>query len=563
VCISGVAICIGTLRNHAILSSTLKGSISIFRQLLHSVLQAKLWWLDTVPVGNLLSRFSADCIVVDLQIGNSLRQVLFFAVSIAVSIASGAIEAPKLLLLATALLFPCFWCGRYYLIAARQLKRLESNALGPIFDHMNASATGISTIRAFGMANSYVQSYLTKVDLYSRSYWHLWLLNRWMGFWMNIVGALFSTATAIFMLNTPRIDAAAVGLAISFTMQLGDYLINFMQAYAALEMDMNSVHRLREYTDIPIENAEGLNPPASWPTKCRLQVSNLIARYSPELPPVLHGISFEAEPNERIGVVGRTGAGKSSLALTLMRFLEIEGAIFLDGVDVSRVSLGRLRKAIRLIPQSPVLFSGTIRSNLDPLDEYDDSDLISALDRVRWPNEQTSYISESTVVGFDHSKADDDSNLPSSSTSYNNFDSSPASLLLPATLERTVSEGGLNLSQGERQLLCLARALLNRPKLLILDESTSAVDTNTDEGIQQSIRSELRHSTTLVVIAHRLRTIVDFDRILVLDQGSSAEFGTPSELMKLEGGIFRSLVEEDAERAILENIIRVNDNSSV
>jgi ABC-type multidrug transport system fused ATPase/permease subunit len=222
-----------------------------------------------------------------------------------------------------------------------------------------------------------------------------------------------------------------------------------------------------------------------------------------------------------------------------------------------------LRKAIRLIPQSPVLFSGTIRSNLDPLDEYDDSDLISALDRVRWPNEQASYISESTVVGSDHSKADDDSNLPSSSSSYNNVDSSPDSLLLPATLERPVSEGGLNLSQGERQLLCLARALLNRPKLLILDESTSAVDTTTDEGIQQSIRSELRHSTTLVVIAHRLRTIVDFDRILVLDQGSSAEFGTPSELMKLEGGIFRSLVEEDAERAILENIIRVNDNSSV
>jgi ABC-type multidrug transport system fused ATPase/permease subunit len=496
--------------------------------------------------------------VVDLQIGNSLKQLLFFAFSIIVAIASGAIEAPILLLFAAVLLLSCFWCARHYVTAARQLKRLESSALGPIFDHMSSSAAGISTIRAFGRIDAYVESFLSKVDLYSRSFWHLWLLNRWMGFWMNILGAVFSTVTAVSMLSIPHVDSAAVGLAISFTMQLGDYLINLVQAYAALEMDMNSVHRLLEYTNMDLEDDKGTQPPATWPTECQLQVSNLVARYSPELPPVLRGITFDANPNERIGVVGRTGAGKSSLSLALMRFLVVEGDIRIDGVDISSVSLRRLRKVISLIPQSPVLFSGTLRSNLDPLEEYDDADLIAALNSVSWSRRPMSYVAESTVVGSDQFKADEESNPCSSSSTYSNGASPLSNSLLSAELLRPISEGGLNLSQGERQLLCLARALLHRPKLLILDESTSSVDKASDEGIQQTIRSELRHSTTLIVIAHRLRTIVDFDRILVLDQGHSAEFGTPSQLMKIDGGLFRLLVEQDAERNVLEEIIRLS-----
>lgn len=558
--ISGTMIVLGTLRIYITLSSSLRGSAAIFRRLLHNVLRVRLRWLDTVPIGNLLSRFSADSMVVDLQIGNSLKQLLFFAVSILTAIAAGAIEAPRHIIFGTILIAVCFWCACDYVTAARQLKRLESSALGPMLDHLSSSAAGISTIRAFSRQVSYVEGFLAKVDLYSRSFWHLWLLNRWMAFWMSIVGAVFSTITAVSMLSIPHIDAAAAGLAISFTMQLGDYLFNAVQAYAAFEMDMNSVHRLLEYTDIETEDDKGTEPPAAWPTRCRLQVSNLVARYSPELPPVLRDISFEADANQRIGVVGRTGAGKSSLSLALMRFLEVEGDVRIDGVDVSRVPLHRLRKAINLIPQSPVLFSGTVRSNLDPLGQYDDTDVLSALESVHWMRSgpsDVSHVAGSGKIGSE-GLAETDPSSASSTVLSDGKPNLPTKALPSDILQHPVSESGSNLSLGERQLLCLARAILNKPKILILDESTSSVDKLTDERIQQSIRSEFRQSSTLLVIAHRLSTIVDFDRILVLDQGQAAEFGTPSQLMKIEGGLFRSLVEQDARSSMLEEVIRLN-----
>lgn len=456
---------------------------------------------------------------------------------------------PGLITLAAVLLGFCFWCAGYYVVAARQLKRLESSALEPIFDYMSSSATGISTIRAFGKVDSYLEGFLTRMDQYSRSFWHLWLLNRWMSFWMNIVGAIFSTVTAVALLSIPHVDAAAGGLAISFTMRLGDDLINMVQAYTALEMDFNSAYRLLEYTDLELEDGDGTEPPAGWPTQCRLQVSDLVARYSPELPPVLRGLNMQVDGHQRIGVIGRTGAGKSSLSLALMRFLDISGDVRIDGIDVSHVPVRRLRQTVNLIPQSPMLFSGTVRSNLDPFDQFDDADIIAALESVHW-HRCGSDISERTFKA-------DVGTVPSSASStilLSDDESSPIKTT-STILHRSVAESGANLSPGERQLLCLARAILTRPKFLILDESTSSIDKMTDALIQQSIRTEFRHSSTLIVIAHRLRTIVDFDRILVLDKGRAAEFGRPAELVKREGGIFREMVEGDVERNVLEGII--------
>lgn len=519
------------------------------------MLRARLRWLDLTPAGSLISRFSADCAVVDQQLGNSLKQFLFLVVNIAAVIASGAIEVPSLMAFAGVLLGFCFWCAGYYVVAARQLKRLESSALEPIFDYMSSSATGISTIRAFGRVDSYLDGFLTRVDQYSRSFWHLWLLNRWMGFWMNIVGAVFSTVTAVALLSMPHVDAAAAGLAISFTMRLGDDLINMVQAYTALEMDFNSAYRLLEYTNLELEDGSGTEPPAAWPTQYRLQVSDLVARYSPELPPVLRGLNMQVDGHQRIGVVGRTGAGKSSLSLALMRFLQVEGDVRIDGVDVSRVPLRRLRQTVSLIPQSPILFSGTVRSNLDPFDQFDDADIIAALESVHW-HWCGSDASERTF------KADVETAASSASSTIllSDDEVSPIKTTPSSILHRTISESGSNLSPGERQLLCLARAILTRPKFLILDESTSSVDKMADAVIQQSIRTEFRHSSTLIVIAHRLRTIVDFDRILVLDQGRAAEFGRPADLLQREGGIFRGMVEGDVERNMLEGIILSNES---
>lgn len=249
---------------------------------------------------------------------------------------------------------------------------------------------------------------------------------------------------------------------------------------------MNAAERIIEYSNLPTESLEGADPPAAWPSEGRLEVNDLVVSYAPDLPPVLKGLTFRVERNERIGVVGRTGAGKSSLTLALFRFLEAQqGSIHIDGLDISKIKLHSLRSRLAIIPQDPVLFSGTVRSNLDAFDEHTDSELRDALERVHLVT-PSAFTTRPPTPG----------SLTPTSTSANQNINPFTSLLSPIT------EGGLNLSQGQRQLLCLARAIVSRPKIMVLDEATSAVDMSTDTLIQRSIREEFGDST-LIVIAHR------------------------------------------------------------
>ena len=314
---------------------------------------------------------------------------------------------------------------------------------------------------------------------------------------------------------------------------------------------MNATERIIEYSNIGIETESGQSAPAAWPTEGRLEVSDLVVGYAADLPPVLKGVSFTVERNQRVGVVGRTGAGKSSLTLALFRFLEPrEGKILIDGVDVSKITLFDLRSRLAIIPQDPVLFSGTVRSNLDPFDQHEDHELRDALARVQLIPSAAVHATPSSASPPDTptTTANHPGTPPPPRTNKNIFTS----------LSSRISEGGLNLSQGQRQLLCLARAIVSRPKIMVLDEATSAVDMETDALIQRSIREEFQDST-LVVIAHRLSTIADFDRILVLGEGRVVEFGAPRDLMEREGGDegagFRGMVRESGERGVLEGII--------
>jgi len=255
----------------------------------------------------------------------------------------------------------------------------------------------------------------------------------------------------------------------------------------------------------------------------------------------LKGLTFRVDRNERVGVVGRTGAGKSSLTLALFRFLEARsGTIYIDGLDISKINLHDLRSRLAIIPQDPVLFSGTIRSNLDPFEHHTDAELRDCLERVHLLTDSADASGAVTPRG----EANETSPTPTlnikNTNIFNNLDSA-------------ISEGGLNLSQGQRQLLCLARAIVSRPRVMVLDEATSAVDMHTDSLIQRSIREEFTDST-LIVIAHRLSTIADFDRILVLSDGHVAEFGTPKELWE-QGGIFRGMCEESGEKKKLQDIV--------
>lgn len=446
--------------------------------------------------------------------------------------------------MAAVLLLICVWIAAIYLHGAREVKRLESNAKSPIFEQFGSALTGVGTIRAFSKTDTYIERMFAKLDDYSTTYWHLWAFNRWMGLRMALVGSLFSTIVAAIILLIPTVDASLAGFALSFALNYGQTVIWIIRHYANLELQMNAVERITEYSDLKTESQDGADPPAAWPSEGRLEVNDLVVSYAPDLPPVLKGVTFRVERSERIGVVGRTGAGKSSLTLALFRFLEAaEGSIHIDGLDISKIKLHSLRSRLAIIPQDPVLFSGTVRSNLDAFDEHSDSELRDALIRVHLVTE-----SELSTPHNEPSGSNEESETTAAAQSENQNINPFKSLNSP------VSEGGLNLSQGQRQLLCLARAIVSRPKIVVLDEATSAVDMATDSLIQRSIREEFGDST-LLVIAHRLSTISDFDKILVMDDGKVAEFGTPKELMQLKNGIFRGMVGESGEKEKLEKLI--------
>jgi ABC-type multidrug transport system fused ATPase/permease subunit len=460
--------------------------------------------------------------------------------------------SPYVIILSTTLLILCVHIARLYISGAREVKRLESNAKSPVFEQFGSALTGVGTIRAFDKCDVYIARMFSKIDDHSTSFWHLWVFNRWMGWRMSLVGGFFATFVAVMILLVTDIDASLAGFALSFALEYGSVVIWTIRHYTNLELDMNAAERIIEYSNLPTESLDGADPPAHWPSEGRLEVSNLVVSYAPDLPPVLKGLTFSVERNERIGVVGRTGAGKSSLTLALFRFLEAQqGSIHIDGLDISKIKLHALRSRLAIIPQDPVLFSGTVRSNLDAFDEHEDIELRDALLRVHLISE-----AESAAISASASASGTGTTTPVLTTPstpnaeiYKNLNKNPfTSLLSP------ISDGGLNLSQGQRQLLCLARAIVSRPKVMVLDEATSAVDMATDALIQRSIREEFGDST-LIVIAHRLSTIADFDKILVLGEGKVVEFGRPEELYAMPNGVFRDMIKESGEREKLEAII--------
>ncbi|KGO69898.1 ABC transporter, integral membrane type 1 [Penicillium expansum] len=550
VVLSVIACIMGTIRYYCILSASVRASRNLFNALIYTILRAPLRWLDTVPLGRILNRFTADFHAIDSRIGYDIGFFVGKILEVMAIMVAGMLVNWTVILLGLVLLIICLQLAISYLAGARQIKRLESTAKSPIFEQFGSSLAGLITIRAFSKPDTYVEIMYGKINRHAQAWWTLWLFNRWLSFRMSIVGAIFSTVTAGLVVYLPGISASLAGFALSFALQYNSAITMALRQYANIELNMNATERVIEYSNIEMENQGGADAPAAWPTEGHLEVHDLVVGYAPDLPPVLNGLNFSVEKNQRVGVVGRTGAGKSSLTLALFRFLEARsGQIFIDGIDISTIKLHDLRSRLAIIPQDPVLFSGTVRSNLDPFDEYSDTELYDALARVHLISEADDdelTLTSRTATPRQPSETGATTPPPAQKTNSNIFTS----------LSATISEGGLNLSQGQRQLLCLARAIVARPKIMVLDEATSAVDMETDALIQTSIRAEFgRNATTLLVIAHRLSTIADFDRILVMDAGKAAEFGTPKDLMGIEGGVFKNLVENSGEKEVLEKMI--------
>ena len=540
-----VLVCVvGSGRSYFALSGSVKASRSLFRRLLHRVLRAPLQWIDTVPVGRVLNRFSSDFNLVDSLLGDDVRAMLSHGMDILMAVASSLVVNPLLVFGMLILGVITVKYARRYLIASLEVRRLDSVARSPIYDHVGSCMAGIWTIRAFGKTPIYREQFREKLDRKARTQWHSWLLNQWLSFRMDMIGVLFTAASTTCVVAL-GVDAALAGFAISFTMRLTQTISMGVRRYASLEMDLNSVERILEYSHLDTEHDVGYAAPAHWPQDGALEVRNLTVRYAADMDPVLHGVSFQVARGQRVGIIGRTGAGKSSLALALLRILEAsEGNIFVDGVDISTVRLADLRSRLAIIPQHPTIFGGTLRFNLDPLCEYADAELLSALALVHWDTSARGRGEEQLEKGKEPPQAADD--LASHIRQEGGA----------SVLDSPVSDGGSNLSHGQRQLLCLARTFVRKPRVLIMDEATSAVDKNTDAFIQHILESESsRNAMTLLVIAHRLSTVANFDRILVLGEGRVLEFGRPVELMHRDNGVFRGMVEKDAGRETLTRAI--------
>lgn len=398
------------------------------------------------------------------------------------------------------------------------MQRGNAGPESDILEHLTSTAAGLSTIRAFGAVDQSIEQMHQYLDRLSSFRRHFWIFNRWVALQMSFIGILFSTGTGIILLSSRSIiDTSLVGFSLTFSGGFSQAIFKAVNSFGVLESWMDAVGAVIGYTELEIEEQGGNEAPEDWPSKGQVEVKGLEVTYSPDLPLVLKDVSFTVEGGQRIGIVGRTGAGKSSLTLSLLRLLEPRnGSIHIDGIDISTIKLKSLRSRIAFIPQDPVLFSGTVLSNLDYFKRTPETKLRDALRRVKLLAEE----------------GDEKSGL---------FD-----------LDSPISAGGANMSQGQRQLLCLARVLIKNPKVIILDEATSAVDDKTDLLIQETIRTEF--SGTLIAVAHRLRTIAPFDRVMVMSDGKVAEFGKPAELLK-EEGLFYNLVQDSQDKEFLMSTI--------
>ncbi|CAO3644968.1 unnamed protein product [Cunninghamella blakesleeana] len=526
-----VAAFVSFVRLYVMFNSSLTASRRIHSQLLNRILRAKVRFFDTTPLGRIVNRFSSDLETIDQEVSPQLSFFMFSIASTVLVVLVIVGVTPTFIIPGTVIGILYWFIAIYYLKTSRDLKRLNSVSRSPIYVQFNETVNGVSTIRAFGCQQRFINENYNKVDTNNRSFLWMWACNRWLHARVETLGAFVGfCAGFVLVLSRSWIDPGLAGLSLSYALNFTNQILWVVRMYAMNEMNMNAVERVSEYLNIEEEapaHIEGHIPRHTWPEKGSIQVKDLEVKYAPETPSVLHNLTFEVQPRQKVAIVGRTGSGKSSLALSFFRFMEAtKGSITIDGIDISTIGLEDLRSRITIIPQDPVLFSGTLRSNLDPFGNHDDATLWAALKRSHLLN----------------TNKDSDANSHSSSSQSSDI-----------TLDSTVSENGNNFSQGQRQLIALARALVRKSSLIILDEATSSVDFDTDRRIQNTIRDEFA-DVTILTIAHRINTIIDYDRILVLDQGKLIEYDTPYNLITKEEGHFRSMCMNSGEFSELLSI---------
>uniref|UniRef100_A0A8D0F2B5 Canalicular multispecific organic anion transporter 1 n=1 Tax=Strix occidentalis caurina TaxID=311401 RepID=A0A8D0F2B5_STROC len=477
----------------------MRASRVMHQQLLSNILRVPMSFFDTTPTGRIVNRFAKDIFTIDETIPMSFRSWLSCFMAIISTLLMISLATPFFALIIIPLSIIYYFVLRFYVSTSRQLRRLDSVTRSPIYSHFGETVSGLSVIRAYGHQQRFLKQNESTMDINQKSV-HSWIVsNRWLAIRLEFVGSLvvfFSGLLAVISKGT--LEGGIVGLSVSSALNVTQTLNWLVRMSSELETNIVAVERVHEYTKVKNEApwVTEKRPPRGWPSKGEIQFVDYKVRYRPELELVLQGVTCNIAGTEKVGVVGRTGAGKSSLTNCLFRLLEAAGgSILIDEVDIATIGLHDLRQNLTIIPQDPVLFTGTLRMNLDPFDQYTDEEVWKALELAHLKT----YVQD-----------------------------------LPEGLLHLVSEGGENLSVGQRQLVCLARAVLRKAKILILDEATAAVDLETDNLIQTTIRSEFADCTVLT-IAHRLHTIMDSNRVMVLQAGRIVEYDSPEELLKKQG----------------------------
>lgn len=473
-----------------------RAAVSLHGRLLDGVLRAPMSFFESTPTGRILNRFGKDMEAIDQYIPNNFLDALACLFSVAATLTVVVLATPLALCVLVPIAIVYYRIQQSFRLSSREVKRLESISRSPVFAHFAESLAGAQVIRAFEAEDRFAHENILRFEGNQRAFFTMISLNRWLGTRLEFLGAIIVFAATAFAFVSHAsggpFSAGLAGVSITYALMVSGGLNWAVRMVSEVESNMNAVERVTHYAQVQAERWDGVIPPDDWPSQGAIQIDDLHFAYRPHLPPVLKGISCAIGAGEKVGVIGRTGAGKSSLMLALFRIVEpTSGRILIDGVDTTTLELASLRSRIAIIPQDPVLFSGTIRDNIDPFHQSSDAELEDALARAHL----ASFLAT-----------------------------------LPGGLQASVKEGGANFSVGQKQLLCLARALLKRANILIMDEATASVDFETDAAIQQTIRREFRHAT-VITIAHRLNTILDCDRVFVLEAGKIVQMDSPRRVL--------------------------------
>ncbi|KAL6299258.1 P-loop containing nucleoside triphosphate hydrolase protein [Sparassis latifolia] len=498
-------------------------SQNLHRDSIRNIFFAPMSFFDTTPTGRILSIFGKDIENIDNQLPVSMRLLVLTIANVIGSVLIIAVLEYYFVIAAGAIACMYSYFANFYQASATEIKRIDAMLRSILYAHFAESLSGLPTIRSYGEIRRFLCDNEYYIDLEDRAAILTITNQRWLSIRIDMLGGLMICIVALLAVgDVSGRNSAAIGLVLTYSTALVQLCGMLTRQSAEVETYMSSVERVVQYSrgdlieqELPHEIPDR-RPPAVWPARGAIQFNEVVMRYRPGLPFVLKGLSLDIRGGEKIGVVGRTGAGKSTLMMALYRIVELtSGSITVDGVDISTIGLRDLRSKIAIIPQDPLLFSGTIRSNLDPFNVYSDAQLWDALHR--------SFLVEPPMKGEFTS---DGAHTPTSR--FN--------------LDTVIEAEGANLSVGERSLLSLARALVKDSQVVVLDEATASVDLGTDSKIQHTIQTQFSHKT-LLCIAHRLRTIISYDRILVLDAGTIAEFDTPLNLYNRPDGIFRGMCE--------------------